>query len=68
MHALKAGATEAGHFVEMGAIAAAEIEARKGNGERVLEALSRAGKWSLDVAGKIGVGVATAALKSALGL
>jgi hypothetical protein len=56
------------HYIEIGAIASAEVEAKKGNGEKVYEALSKAGKWSLGVAEKIGVGVAIAALKTSLGV
>lgn len=55
-------------FSEIGAIANAEIEARKGDGPKVLAALSKVGEWSLNVAEKIGVGVATAAIKTACGL
>ncbi len=52
----------------VGEIAAAEEAARDNDGPTALERLKAAGKWALDVATKIGVGVATAALKSALGL
>lgn len=64
---LQHSANTAEHFSEVGAIATAEIEAKKGNGPKALEALSKAGRWSLDVAEKIGVGVAIAAIKTALG-
>lgn len=65
---LQSSATTAEHYSEIGAIATAEIEAKKGNGANALQALASAGKWSLSVAEKIGVGVATAALKTALGI
>ncbi|QNU63658.1 hypothetical protein [Vreelandella titanicae] len=55
-------------FVEVGAIAEAELEANKGNYEKVLKALSKTGEWSLSVGEKIGVGVAILAIKSACGL
>ncbi|MDO8438870.1 MAG: hypothetical protein Q7S67_01335 [Telluria sp.] len=61
-------AAEPEHYVEMGAIASAELAAKKGDGKQVFEALSKAGKWSLSVAEKIGIGVATAAIKSSLGI
>ena len=61
-------ATTAEHFSEIGAVATAEIEAQKGDGPSALSALKKAGKWTLDVAEKIGVGVATAAIKTACGL
>jgi hypothetical protein len=52
-------------FVELGSIATAEIEAKNGNGPKALAALAKAGKWTLDVAEKVGVGVAVAAIKTA---
>jgi len=67
-NSMQSEATTAEHFAEIGAVASAEIEAEKGNGAKALEALSKAGKWSLGVAEKIGVNVATAALKSAIGI
>jgi hypothetical protein len=61
-------ATTAEHFSEIGTIANAEIEAKNGNTSKSLEYLSKTGKWSLEVAEKIGVGVATAAIKATLGI
>jgi len=55
-------------YSELDAIASAEIEAQKGDGRKALSALAKAGKWALSVAEKIGVGVATAAIKTACGL
>lgn len=52
----------------IGAIASAEVAARKGDGPTVLEYLSKISKWTLDAAKEIGVDVAAAALKIALGL
>jgi hypothetical protein len=52
----------------VGAVANAEIAVRQGNGPKALEYLASTGSWALDMAGKIGVGVATAALKAALGV
>lgn len=54
--------------VAVGAVRLAENEARKGDGPAALAALKNAGRWALSVAEKIGVGVAIAALKVALGL
>ncbi len=65
---LKKDAIEPEHDISIGAIASAESSAKKGNGPETLEFLSKAGKWALDVATKIGVPVATEALKTALGL
>jgi len=50
------------------AVAAAHREAEKGNGAGVLENLSKAGEWVLNVATKIGVPVAAEAIKRSLGL
>ena len=54
--------------IAVGAVRIAEIEARKGDGPAALAALKNAGKWTLSVAEKIGLGLAIAALKTALGL
>ncbi len=63
---LKDEATEVEHYSSMGAIASAENCARKGDGPGALEYLSKAGKWALGIAEKIGVPVATEALKVAV--
>ena len=60
---LKEEASEPEHDSSIGAIASAESYAKKGDGPKVLEYLSKAGKWALDTATKIGVPVATEALK-----
>ena len=53
---------------ELGSVANAEIEAKKGNGPKVVEWLSKTGKWTFGVAEKIGVNIASAAIKSSLGM
>jgi hypothetical protein len=55
-------------YIQIGAIASAEIEAKKGNGPQALSSLKKVGKWGLNIAEKIGVDVATAAIKAACGL
>jgi hypothetical protein len=65
---LKEEATEPHQDAAVGAIASAEVAAKEGKGPEALEHLAKAGKWALGVAEKIGVGVATAALKEALGV
>ena len=60
-------ATDPVHDVAIGEVAAAQTAATGGNGAKALEHLRNAGKWAFDVSTKIGVGVATAALKTALG-
>src|SRR5262249_17480764 len=65
--ALSKQASEPNQFVALGEVAAAEKAAKGGDGPGALEHLKKAGTWVWDVATKIGVGVATAAAKSALG-
>lgn len=65
---LKIEATEPEHDSAVGAVASAEVAAQNGDGAKVLEHLATAGKWVLDVAQKLAIPVAIAALKSALGL
>lgn len=54
--------------IETGNIAKAEIEAKKGNGEKMLEYLSKSSKWALDVATEIGLKLATEILKKHTGI
>jgi hypothetical protein len=62
----KTGDTD--HFAAVTAISAAEDAARKNEASTVVEKLKSAGAWALDIASKIGVSVATEALKKAVGL
>jgi hypothetical protein len=55
-------------YAAVGAVSSAELEAKNGNGPKTLEYLSKAGKWALDVATKVGETVAAAALKEAMGI
>jgi hypothetical protein len=52
----------------IGAVALAEKAARAGDRNKMLDHLKSAGTWASDVATKIGVNLASAALKSAIGL
>jgi len=61
-------ATEPDHEISIGAIAAAEAAAKAGNGPKALACLKNAGTWAFDVASKIGVNIASSALKGTLGL
>lgn len=49
-------------------VARAEMEARKGNKAASINHLKSAGKWALSAANNIGLSIASAVLKSALGL
>ncbi len=61
-------AQEAEQDIATGEIAAAETAAHKGDTEGVLLHLKNAGKWAFDVATKIGVSVASEAIKKSAGL
>lgn len=60
--------TSAEQDVAAGAVAQAEVAAHDGNGPKALKALASAGRWALEIAEKIGVAVAAAAIKSTLGM
>jgi len=60
------GAASPEQDMSIGAVAAAEQCASKGDGEGALERLRHAGKWALDTATKIGVNVASKAIQAAL--
>jgi hypothetical protein len=66
--ALEREATEPAQKLAAGAVAAAEQSARQKDGPKVIEYLKTAGEWALKVSEKIGVALATAALKGALGM
>jgi hypothetical protein len=65
---MKEQAVDSEHDEAVGAVAAAETAAKKGDGSKAMEALAKAGKWALDVATQIGVGLAVEAIKSAMGV
>ena len=66
--AMREEASDPDDDLKVAAVASAEKAAREGDGPGALEAIKSAGDWALKIAEKIGVGVATAALKAALGL
>ena len=59
---------DASQDIDLGAVAQAEKAARSGDHEGVMAQLKSVGKWCLDVATKIGVNLATEAIKSSTGL
>jgi hypothetical protein len=61
-------ASEPDHFVALGEVAAAEKSAGNGDGAGALQHLKKVGGWVWSTAATIGIGVATAAAKCALGL
>jgi hypothetical protein len=65
---MKKDPSDGDHDVEIGAVAMAEKAAKEGNEQSVLEHLKSAGTWALEIAQKIGVDVAAAAVMQALGL
>lgn len=66
--AMLAESTEPEQIAATGQVAAAEVEAKKGNESGVLQALKGAGQWALKIAGDIGTKLALEALKKAMGL
>ena len=66
--AMVAEAKQSGHYAAVAEVASAEEEAKKGNGPKVLEYLSKAGQWALDIASKIAVPIASEAIKKSLGM
>ncbi len=60
--------TDSFHDIAIGEVAAAQTAAKEGKEDDVLKHLKNAGKWAFDVSTKVGVGVATQAIKTALGL
>ena len=66
--ALGKEATTPEHRFAIGAVEAAEHSARQKDGPKTLEYLKTAGAWSLSIAEKLGIGVATEVLKVAIGV
>jgi len=66
--ALRVAAKEPDQHMSIRAVAAAEQAAKQGDGPKALDYLKKAGSWVLDVASKIGVNVASSAIKAALGV
>jgi hypothetical protein len=61
-------ASEPEQYIAIGEVAAAEAAAKAGDGPKALEHIKKAGSWVWDTGAKIGIGVAIAAAKGALGL
>jgi hypothetical protein len=61
-------ASEPEHFSAAGEVNEAQKAAQNGDGPGALAHLKQAGSWIWDVATKVGIGLATAAAKSAIGL
>jgi len=53
---------------DVGVVAQAEVAAKAGDGAKMLESLASTGKWVLGVAEQIGVHIAAAAIRKAMGL
>jgi len=56
------------HDIEIGTIAQAESSAKAGDKSKTLEFLTKAGKWTLDIAKSIAVPIATQLLEAKIGL
>ena len=66
--AMRKEAAEPAHDKAVAAVAEAEEAAKDNDGPGVMEQLHKAGKWAWEMASKLGLNVATEALKKALGL
>ena len=66
--AAKKQAVDVEHDKEVGVIAAAQDAAKKGDKPKLLQHLASAGKWTLDIATKIGTTLAASVIKEAIGL
>ena len=64
---MKKNATEPEQDVAVGAVAAAEAAAKKGDEKSVLDHLKTAGQWAMEIGLKVGVPVAIEAIKKASG-
>ena len=60
--------TEVEHSIAVGDVAKAEQAAKSKDAVKVVEYLKPTGKWTLDIASKIGVPIAIEALKRAIGI
>lgn len=65
--AMRKEASEVEHDLSIAEVASAEQAAKKQDGPSVLKHLGQAGKWALDIAGKVGVNLTTELLKRSLG-
>jgi hypothetical protein len=64
---MKKQATEPEHDVAVGAVAAAEAAAKKGDEKSAMDHLKSAGEWALSLGLKIGLPVAIEAIKRSAG-
>jgi hypothetical protein len=64
--AMRQAASSAEQDLATGQVAAAEAEAKNGNEAQAMLRLKSAGKWALDIAEKVGVGLAVAVIKQAM--
>ncbi|MFC4035313.1 hypothetical protein ACFO3J_28145 [Streptomyces polygonati] len=64
--ALKSEAVDPEHDAAVGAVAQAEVSAKNGDEEGALAHLRAAGKWTLDIARKIGTEIAALAIAHAI--
>ena len=61
-------AKETSHYIAVGEVAKAEEAAKSKDSSKVIQSLKSAGKWTGDVATKIGVSLAAELIKQSMGL
>jgi hypothetical protein len=66
--AMRDRATQPEEHSALAEVAHAQVAAENGDGPAAMSSLSRAGKWAMGIANSVGVQVAAAAIKSALGI
>lgn len=66
--AMKGEATNSEHYKAIGSVMEAEGAAKAKDSSKVVESLKSAGKWTLDLASKIGASLATEAIKQSMGM
>jgi hypothetical protein len=66
--AMSQEAKETSHHIAIGEVAKAEEAANARDSSKMAKSLKAAGKWTLDVATKIGTSLATEAIKESMGL
>lgn len=66
--AMKGEAANSEHYKAIGSVMEAEVAAKAKDSSKVAESLKSAGKWTLDLASKIGASLAAEAIKHSMGM
>lgn len=66
--AMKAAATDSEHYKAIGSVIEAKGAAKAKDPSKVVDSLKSVGKWTLDLASKVGASLATEAIKHSMGM